>query len=95
MIHDIVHPFDRNLSTPTFTNDAKVVFARQHVAEPHCQCYAACKLIGVEVCVSRWEERQEDLIEHASLDQPAQICDDECVLVLPEAIVHLETLGSG
>ena len=47
------------------------------------------------MCVAGREEGQEYLVEHASLNQPAKVYNDICVLVLPEAIIKLEIQGSG
>ena len=92
----LLHSCSRSSLIALNLRDSRPTDTSTGTAPRDCGGYVACViLVRNEVGVASWEERQEDLIEHESLSQPAQTCGHGCVLVLSEAVVELEIQGSG
>ena len=51
---------------------------------------ATCHLVAVEMGVAHREEREVNLLEDATLQQPAEESDEDGILVLTDAVVQLE-----
>ena len=63
---------------------------RCDVNKPDTPAYATRQLVAVEMGVAHREKGESDFFEDAALQQPAEIADEDGILVFTDAVVQLQ-----